>query len=98
MQDRLSLVRQPIYGSGGVVAYTGTAGTSSALPTAALGAWVWCTTDACVRMGATATAADWPVPAFQMVWVPVPDDAVGSSVLSAIQISSGGNAYYVAGK
>jgi len=99
MEDRLSVVRQPVYGQGGTFAYTGTAGTSSAFTGGITGVWVYCTSDAYVRVGveATATVTDWPIPAYVPVWVPIPDDAQGNSRLSAIQVSAGGSAYFCPG-
>jgi len=99
-QDRLSVVRLPLYGSGGTFSYTGTAGNSAALPLNTSGVWVYTTTDSYVRVGvnATATATDWPIFAYQMVWVPVDDDANGASRISAIQQVAGGSAFFMPGK
>ena len=91
-------VRTPIIGSGGTFTYTGTAGASSALPSGATGAFVWTTSDAYITLGvaATATTANWPVPAYTPVFIPNQDETGQRVRLSAIQIASGGSAYFVA--
>lgn len=76
------------------VAYTGTAGTTSTLrPAKAV--MVWCTSDAYVRVGegVTATSADLPLPAYQVVILSVPPGSGAPFVVSAIQISAGGTVY-----
>lgn len=101
-EDRLSVVRQPVYGQGGTFTYTGTAGNSSGLTGGISGVWVYCTTDAYVRLDSAAAAAttDWPIPSYQMVWIPVPDPLTTSSPvrLSAVQQSTGGSAFFIPGK
>ncbi len=97
MQDRTSVVKLPLYGQGGTFAYTGTAGASSAFTGRVSGVWVYCTSAAWGRVGVgvTATATDFPIPANQMVFIPVPNDAQGNSRLSVVQVSSGGDAFFI---
>lgn len=85
-------IRSPIYGSGSVTAYTGTAGSSAALKPGVAAVWVLCTTAAYVRVGGTATANDFPVAANVGVVLPVETDG---SVVSAIQVASGGNLHVI---
>lgn len=76
-----------------VVAYTGTAGTiANPLPAGAAGVWVFCTSIAYVKVGAspTATTADIPVPASWPVLIPIENNN-GDIKVSAIQSAAGGN-------
>ena len=93
--DRLSVVRDPIATTGYSVSYTGTAGVTSAYNPGASTVMVWCTTDAYVKVGesATATTADTPVPAYTPMWFPVPAGSGAPWRVSAIQISAGGIVY-----
>lgn len=97
--DRTSVVRLPTYGSGGTFAFTGTAGTSAALPAGTGGVWVFCDSAAWIRVGVavTATATDWPVPANVMIYIPVADTVTGQARVSAIQIAASGNCYFIPG-
>ena len=95
-------LRRPTYGKSQSVAYTGTAGTISAkLPDGTNSVMVWCTTNACVKVGSgsglAATTADVPVAANTMVVLPVEmPTAPGTDnamYVSAIQIATGGTLY-----
>ena len=89
------VIRHPIAGSGGKVAYTGTAG-SLTLPSYAQSVLLWCSTVAFVRIGGTATTTDTPVPANAPVILPVPTSTAGAPItVSAVQDSSGGNLYAI---
>jgi hypothetical protein len=74
--------------------YTGTAGTVTAWPVGPRAVWVFCTTQAYVRVGVgvTATTADFPVPANFPVILAVPDQNA-PWVVSAIQAAAGGSVY-----
>lgn len=97
--DNRELIFSPIFGKGQNVAYTGTAGTiSNALPIDCTAVWVWTTTDAYIRIGASPTAVttDFPLPAMTPMVFPVsPRDAQSSNgcKVSAVQIASGGTLY-----
>ena len=65
---------------------------------------VWCTTDAYVTMGASATISNGtPLQAYETLWLPIPDNSgaaqgfsqgsTPSVLVSAIQISAGGTLY-----
>ncbi len=77
------------------VAYTGTAGTTSTFKPGPKEVWVWCTTDAHVKVGegVTATTASIPIPAGTPVVLGVPIGSTAPWRVSAIQISSGGTLY-----
>lgn len=80
-------------GAGQVVSYTGTAGTiATALPQGARSVWVFCTTIAHVKIGAspTATTADIPVPASFPIRLVI-ENNTGDIKVSAIQSAAGGN-------
>lgn len=87
-------VRSPIFGSGSVTSYTGTAGTTSAMKPGVNAVWVLCTTAAYVKVGVgvTATNVDWPVAANVPVIIPLEADG---SVVSAVQVASGGNLHVI---
>lgn len=82
-----------VAGSGQVVAYTGTAGTiANAIPVGAKGVWVFVTTIAHVKVGAspTATTADIPLPASVPILIPI-ENNTGDIKVSAVQSAAGGN-------
>ena len=90
-----SVVRHPIYGTGQKVSYTGTAG-SVTVPGYTASVLCWCTTVAYVRVGATATTTDVPLPANAPVIIPTNFGSGAPITVSAIQDSAGGNLYVVA--
>lgn len=79
----------PILGGSKSVSYTGTAGTTAAMPNQATTVRVVCTTDAFVAIGPGATTADMYVPAF----TPEYFACEPGEVVSAVQVSSGGTLY-----
>lgn len=85
---------QPNYGQGTVTSYTGTAGTAAALVPGSQAVWIMCTTAAYVKVGvsATATTADFPLPANFPIVLPVPSEGCR---VSAIQVASGGNLHVI---
>lgn len=95
--DRLSVLRSPA-GPAATVAYTGTAGS---IQQAIRGNCImfFCTTQAYVCVGATATITNGtPVPANITFWLPIPDNLgkqgeTPTVLISAIQASSGGSLY-----
>jgi hypothetical protein len=94
--DRTSILRAPT-GPAQSVAYTGTAG-SITVSVKGTSIMVWCTTDAYICVGATATTTNGvPWPAYQPVWFPFPDTAgvqQGAPItVSAIQVAAGGTLY-----
>lgn len=92
MQQITGPYMKPV-GNGQVVAYTGTAGTiTSPLPPSVNAVWVFCTTTAYVKVGAspTATSADIPVAANWPVMIQI-DQNNGDQKVSAIQETTGGN-------
>jgi len=89
-------IRTPVWGTGSVTAYTGTAGTTASILRAGVNAvWVLCTTAAYVRVGAdpTAAAGDWPVAANVPIIIPIEND--GGFKVSAVQVASGGNLHVI---
>lgn len=82
-------VGYPLVGTGQEVAYTGTAGSSSAVGAQTRRVWVWVTTVAYVAVGQAATTADMPLPAN----TPVVLDIRPGQIVSAIQSAAGGNLY-----
>lgn len=74
------------------VAYTGTAGTTAAIPPGCQGVAVFCTTAAHVAIDATATTAYMAIPANTLVYLRAPRNNAPFTV-SAIQVASGGNLY-----
>lgn len=102
--DRTSISRVPVYGSGGTISYTGTKANSGNLPKGITGVWVTCSTDAWARLavvaGSTAPSAvagDFFCPAGQMVWIPDDSNTGEPLQLSVIQAASAGTAYYTPG-
>lgn len=96
--DRYMTIRNPMYGKGSVTAYTGTAGTSAALPTGANSVWVLCTTAAYVRVGVdpTAVATDFPVAANVGVVLPLVGNRDSEQQkVSAVQVAAGGNLHII---
>ena len=75
--------------------YTGTAGSTTGWAPGPQGVLVWSSTDAYIRVGegATATAADTPVPAATPVLFYVPPGNGGQWRVSALQVASGGVVY-----
>ena len=81
----------------GSVSYTGTAGSISQAVRGNL-LMVWCTTDAYVTVGSTATTSNGtPIPSYQVFWLPIPDairqGQTPTVLVSAIQVTSGGTLY-----
>lgn len=94
--DLYQTIRLPMYGQGQIVAYTGTAGTSAALPPGVSAVWVFCTTQAYVRVNGTATTADLPLPANTGIVLPVDRAFEGNSItVSAVQAAAGGNMHLI---
>jgi hypothetical protein len=88
-----SFVIPQIAGPGQVVAYTGTHGViANPLPPGAAAVWIFCTSVAHVKIGAspTATTADFPIPANVPVIIPLFQNN-GDLKVSAIQSAAGGN-------
>lgn len=75
--------------SGLSVAYTGTAGTTSAVGAHETQVYVWTTSDAYIKFGGTATTSDFPIPAD----TPIRCRINPGETVSAVQISSGGTLY-----
>lgn len=90
------VIRNPLFGNGGKVAYTGTAG-SATIPENSQSVLVFVSTVAYVKVGGTATTADLPLPANVVHTIPVPMSAQtgGPITVSAVQDSSGGSLYYM---
>ena len=78
------------------VAYTGTAGSTTAWPSGPQGVVVW-SDQACyveVGVGAVATTASTPIPPFTPIPFAVPLNSSGGAWrVSAIQVSTGGTIY-----
>jgi hypothetical protein len=85
------LVEYPSYN----VAYTGTAGSTTAWNPGPEGVVVWSTTAAYVRVGegVTATTSDTPIPANTPIPFIVPEGTGAPWRVSAIQVSTGGTVY-----
>lgn len=97
--DMFMTIRNPVYGSGTVTAYTGTAGTRGVLPAGCSSVWVLCTTAAFVKVGIdpTATTADFPVAANVGYVLPIPANKSSQEYkVSAIQVAAGGNLHVIA--
>jgi len=89
------VIRRPIYGSATKTAYTGTAG-STTVPPSTSSVLLWCSTAAYVRVGATATTADLPIPANAPIIIPT-DNTTGAPItVSAIQEVANGNLFCIA--
>lgn len=89
------VIRRPIYGSASKTAYTGTAG-STTVPPYTASVLLWCSTAAYVRVGATATTADLPIPANAPIIIPT-DNTTGAPItVSAIQEVANGNLFCIA--
>lgn len=96
----LQVTHRPMYGKGQVVAYTGTAGSTSALPDNCNGIYVMVTSIAHVSISygaavVAATTADLALPASQLVFLPIERPTApgvdGKAFVSAIQSAAGGN-------
>lgn len=96
MSDRLSVARSPIRGQSGTFSYTGTAGSVATIWPTCTGVYIWTTSNAYVRLGGTATSADWPIPASMPVFLPNDSQTGAPLTLSAVQVSAGGDAYWQA--
>ena len=85
------LVEYPSYN----VAYTGTAGSTTAWNPGPEGVVVWSTTAAYIRVGegVTATTSDTPIPANTPIPFIVPEGTGAPWRVSAIQVSTGGTVY-----
>jgi hypothetical protein len=89
------VIRRPIYGSASKTAYTGTAG-STTVPPYTASVLLWCSTAAYVRVGATATTTDLPIPANAPIIIPT-DNTTGAPItVSAIQEVANGNLFCIA--
>lgn len=95
-------LRRPIGGKSQKVAYTGTAGSTNALPesTAAVAVYITTAGYVAISIGTSATAAttaDIPLPANTMVILPVEKPTSpgldGKIFVSAIQDAAGGNLF-----
>ena len=95
MGDRTSVLRDPITTTGYNVAYTGTAGSTTAYQTGPTSVLVWSTSDCYVKVGegVTATTSDTPIPSYTPFFLPVPQGTGAPWRVSAIQISTGGTIY-----
>jgi hypothetical protein len=89
------VLRRPVYGTGKKVAFTDTAGSVS-LPAETRTVIIWCSEDAYVAVGKTATTADMPLPAGVVAQVPVDNRTGGPITVSAIQDATGGNMFCIA--
>jgi hypothetical protein len=91
---RVEYYLQPSDQAADSAAYTTEAHTDDFNPGPA-GVLVWCTTDAYVKVGpsATATTADTPIPANTPVAFWVADASGAPWRVSAVQVSSGGTVY-----
>ena len=102
MDDRMSVVRAPIYGAGGTISYTGTAVNSTVpIPRGVTGVWVTCSTDAWAKftnvVGSTApaaTTADMFCPAGVTVFLPNVSNTGEPMQLSVIRDATSGSARY----
>lgn len=94
--DRHATSFNPIYGSGGTISYTGTAGNSGNLPQGIAGVYVTCSTDAWARLGIapTAVTSDFFCPAGTPVFVPAMDYTGGPLQLSVVRDAASGSARY----
>lgn len=96
--DRLSVLRMPSDAAKNV-SYTGTAGTIQQKVSGTC-IFAWCTTDAYVTVGDTATTGNGtPLPAYTPIFLPIPvrtglnQGETPTVLVSAIQIASGGTLY-----
>lgn len=86
----------PVWGTGSVTSYTGTAGTTSAINVAGVNAvWVLTTTAAYVKVGAGVTAVSGDFPMAANVPYIFPVEGQPGFVVSAVQVSSGGNLHVI---
>lgn len=87
-------IATPIYGSGLKVAYTGTAGTTTAFPASTNAVRVIATTDCFVRIGASPTAVadvDVYLPAYVAEYFTCPPNGK----VSAVQVAAAGTIYAI---
>jgi len=89
------VIRHPIYGTASKTAYTGTAG-SVTVPASTASVLVWITSVGYVRVGATATTGDLPLPANAPIIIPTNSTDGAPITVSAIQDTAGGNMYVIA--
>ena len=82
-------VPYPVAGVGQKVAYTATAGTSSAVAAQTRAVIVWVSTDAYISFEGTATTSDTPIPAN----TPMLFRIQGGQTVSAVQDAAGGNLF-----
>ena len=83
-------IYRPLDQAGVSASYTGTAGTTTAMPAGTQAVRVVCTTDAFVRVGANAaTTASVFMPAYQVEYFA----ANSGDTVSAIQVASAGTVY-----
>ena len=87
--------RRPTYGTGKKTAYSATAG-STTLPAETNTVIMWCTTNAYVRVGATATTTDFPLPAGVIAEISVDNKTGGPITVSAIRDTADGSFYCIA--
>ena len=81
----------PLYDGSEAVSYTGTAGTSAALPGNCTAVMVWATTDTYIKVGAsvTATSNDLMLPAYTPIIIPCEP----ADVVSFLRIATSGTGY-----
>lgn len=94
--DRLSVLRSPAAAPASV-SYTGTAGVVTQTVRGSC-VRVWCTTDAIVLAGGTATASlGTALQAYETLWLPLPKGLIqgeGEKIIaSAVQISAAGTLF-----
>ncbi len=101
MDDRISVVRSPIYGSGGTINYTNVATNSANLPMGISGVWVTCSTDAWARLGPVvgstapvALTSDFFCPLGVTIFVPNTDSTGQPMQLSVVRDSVSGAAKF----
>lgn len=95
MSGALSFViRHPMYGSGSKTSYSGTAGIVT-VPANTETVLIWCSSAAFVRVGATATTSDLPLPANAPIIIPVTNQTGAPITVSAIQDSASGSMYCI---
>lgn len=91
--DQFKTYGNPMGGSSLTVAYTGTAGTTSALNKDAVCCRVVSTTDCFIRISTAGTAAAANVDVYLPAYTPEYFDCPNAAKVSAIQVSAGGSIY-----